>query len=351
MSSSTSSSESWRTPAPIGFRLAAAALTAVIAVGLSELTVRALGRQPFSYSNAVRTSPRMVDPDPVIGWTNRPGVYAYSPAADGSHPIEVTVDPGGARRVAGASPAIYFLGGSLTFGFGVSDGETFPDVIAARTERATVNLGSPGYGPVQALRAFRRAMADPREDARPAAVVYGLIAHHKKRAALDPTWIRNWDLLPPGFRDVRLPYARLGDRGEVIEFEPTRHTPWPLRHQSALIAMLEERIIDLYWGISEPEMDRTLVAVLAEIQRECEARGARFLVAGLMMDDAESDRYAEGLSERGVRFVDCRHEHYRRTARSDEFIVPNDGHPNAVVHRHFADCILREMSESLAPLR
>jgi lysophospholipase L1-like esterase len=136
------------------------ALASLLAIGLllvgSELAVR-------------RANPRYLERislddlaylhtySPVYGWTPRPS-FRYTLAGS-----ETTINRLGyrGREVAGArTPGrarIVMLGDSITFGYGVRDGETFSAVMETLDPRLeVVNLGVQGYGTDQELLKLER---------------------------------------------------------------------------------------------------------------------------------------------------------------------------------------------------
>jgi lysophospholipase L1-like esterase len=136
------------------------ALASLLAVGLllvgSEMAVR-------------RANPRYLERlslddlaylhtySPVYGWTPRPS-FRYTLAGS-----ETTINRLGyrGREVAWARmpgrPRIVMLGDSITFGYGVRDGETFSAVMETLDPRLeVVNLGVQGYGTDQELLKLER---------------------------------------------------------------------------------------------------------------------------------------------------------------------------------------------------
>ncbi len=67
------------------------------------------------------------------------------------------------RNQVPAGPTVAFFGDSFTFGQGLPDSETLPQIYADITGRKVhvLNFGFPGYGPQQFLRAMETGMFDP----------------------------------------------------------------------------------------------------------------------------------------------------------------------------------------------
>ena len=63
---------------------------------LAEVALRASGRGPWR-SLPRGDAPRIHDPDPVLGWSQRPGIHRFPSAARGSPGSRMTLLPGGLR--------------------------------------------------------------------------------------------------------------------------------------------------------------------------------------------------------------------------------------------------------------
>jgi hypothetical protein len=138
-------------------RVAVAVISVSIAAATGEfLAARHLGKR-FVRGGALADSWRAVGrPDPEIGWSGRPngrvrvqnqGIdYAIHLNSFGFRDIErPTAKPAGTKRVIA-------IGDSVTFGWGVSEGERFSDMLDADLgpDVEVLNMGCPGYGTDQA---------------------------------------------------------------------------------------------------------------------------------------------------------------------------------------------------------
>ncbi len=106
---------------------------------------------------------------PVLGWgPSAPGIYHGRRTGPGGALIydsDYTIGDRLLRRTlsAPAGPTVAFFGDSMTFGQGLADSETLPQVYADLTGRKTrvLNFGFPGYGPQQFLRPLETGLFDP----------------------------------------------------------------------------------------------------------------------------------------------------------------------------------------------
>ncbi len=106
---------------------------------------------------------------PILGWgPSAPGTYhAARTGVDGRliYDVDYTIDNQLLRRTQSGpgDPTVAFFGDSFTFGQGLPDSETLPQIYADITGRKVhvLNFGFPGYGPQQFLRAIETGMFDP----------------------------------------------------------------------------------------------------------------------------------------------------------------------------------------------
>lgn len=114
--------------------------------------------------------------DAALGWTLRPASVIRAVRARGAHIIydaRYTIDARGQRVTPDSNSdgeTVLFLGDSMMFGDGLSDGETVPQLFAVKTGRRfhVVNLAVSAYGPHQVLRQIEEGIVD-RAIARPGA--------------------------------------------------------------------------------------------------------------------------------------------------------------------------------------
>jgi len=185
----------------------------------------------------------MQEPDPKLGWRNLSGRYVFG----NSEAIEMTFWPGGLRAT-GPEPLarerqVLVLGGSFTQGWAVSDAETYAYRLQEAFPGVEVrNLGTAGYGTLQALLSLERALeAAPRA---PALVLYGFNDFHDTRNVATAQWLRMLSRVSQ-LGTVRTPYASLDADGGLIRHPPVRYPDWPLKRRLAAVALLEEWLTEV----------------------------------------------------------------------------------------------------------
>lgn len=184
-------------------------------------------------------------PDPLLGFTYRPGEYRISLSADGEpHPLvfrtksdaegwrATTADP--ARHL--GLPELWIFGCSFTWGFSVDWDRTFPALVqTARPDLRVRNFAGVGFGNVQALLQLRQRLEERREPP-PKLAVFSYAAFHPERNVASPAVLRRWGDAP-GFRHPR---AALDADGrltvELVEFTDVDR-PEPTLDESRRVTM------------------------------------------------------------------------------------------------------------------
>ena len=317
-------------------------VAAAIGFGILELGLRAAGFTPWERA-PMPYVPLMQEPDPELGWRNLPGRYVFGK----SEAIEMTFWPGGSRAT-GPEPLaqerqVLVLGGSFTQGWAVSDAETY----AYRLQEAFPgvegrNLGTAGYGTLQALLALERALeAAPRA---PALVLYGFNDFHDTRNVATPQWLRMLSRVSQ-LGTVSTPYASLDADEGLIRHVPARYPDWPLKRRLAAVALFEEWVTEVS-GIARSQSAVAVTeALLLEMDRVTRAAGSRLLVVALSgFDPKARDRYMAFLRRSRIDVLDCTYP----DDGTRQLLVPDYGHPNATVNLYWASCIQPALAQSLS---
>ena len=87
-----------------------------------------------------------------------------------------------------------FFGDSYTFGIGVNDDETLPNVFSILSGMRVLNFGVRGYGPHHMLRLLERDVPKKITSSFPRLIVYTAIEDHIARAAGRAAWDQNGPL-------------------------------------------------------------------------------------------------------------------------------------------------------------
>ena len=136
---------------------------------------------------------------PVLGWgPEHPGRF-HAEKRDPKtgtviYLVDYTIDANLLRQTTSneKGPAIVFFGDSFTFGMGVADSDTLPQIFADLLDRKqrVLNLGFSGYGPQQFLRELETGLFDPLIGGQPRLFIFMTFAGHAERTACKPHWLR-----------------------------------------------------------------------------------------------------------------------------------------------------------------
>nr|UXE44104.1 hypothetical protein Hi04_10k_c1074_00024 [uncultured bacterium] len=145
----------------VAFRRLREAMMIVAAVLLCLAGAEAYALVTLSLGPAFAHTSGHTAPHPVLGWRPaEPGVFHQTKRETATGRVvfdtDYTIDRELDRQVISTrdGPTIAFFGDSFTFGEGLPDEETLPQIFADLTERQfnVLNLAAAGYGPQQFLR-------------------------------------------------------------------------------------------------------------------------------------------------------------------------------------------------------
>ncbi|SMH41046.1 SGNH/GDSL hydrolase family protein [Azospirillum agricola] len=283
--------------------------------------------------------------DPVLGWVNRPGVFASLEKGG----ADMSFQPDHSRtsrpvKDMGRPADVLVVGCSFTQGYSVADAETYAWRLGERFPSMVVdNFGTGGYSTYQALLRVRKELEARKDPAK--LVILGFIAHQMVRTVAPPDWVkfltdRNGAMVIPPHATVTA--TEQGDR--LVEHPLETVQPWPLEHRSALVTELHAGFLRLWLGDRMAQRVPATAAVIRSMRDAVEARGGRLLVA--LLDDAslpggkaDYDALVASLGGAGISYADCVDPEY--DANPSALQVGGAGHPNGTVHRRWADCVGR----------
>ncbi len=186
----------FRRPFPRNASLALASLMFAMAVVEGGLWILAPDA-PNAGATKVETPPDWYPQDPALGFKPRPNTTVQATATyDGKPLYKVTyhIDAQGGRAVPGSAesgPTYLFIGDSYMFSEGVEDGDTLPSQFARRLDPPAhvVNLGVPGYGSTQIVRAMELGLYDRYVTGKVVAVVAWATPPLLWRVTGDASWL------------------------------------------------------------------------------------------------------------------------------------------------------------------
>jgi hypothetical protein len=278
---------------------------------------------------------------PELGWgPARPGIYPArkSNPQTGAviYDVKYTIDDALLRKTISQEdgPTIAFFGDSFTFGEGVNDGETMPQAFADLTGRKVrvLNLGFPGYGPQQFLRALELGTFDTLLGPKPNVFVFLTAPWHAERTACKPPWM------------MRAPRYRL-ENGRVTFDGTCTGTPSRLLKEFfENTALYRVAIAPYRQRIDQADTELYVKVLLAAVNLAKEKYGAATVIPYL----PAGDEYLRGtgfsdaaiidrLTDGGAIVIDA--SLAKEAAEGATIEIPGDGHPSPFANHARAQAI------------
>lgn len=267
----------------------------------------------------------------------RPGViHEKKVAANGDVIFDVTytIEDNLTRKVVSSDgPLVAFFGDSFTYGAGVDDGDTLPQIFADFTAGSyrVVNLGVSGYGPQQTLRALETDLY-PTIAQNPRLFIIQTAPWHAFRTSCkaDNAWFG--------------PSYELENGAAVYKGScASRQTPFR-RAMTTLLRWTEA--YDYFIGHREkPVEPKDMDLYISIIARSAEIAKQKYGVPMLVLylpDDLSNPRYQLGpeftnasimdrLRDKGLKVMDLTID--LNAYAGQRLIIPGDGHPTGLLNR------------------
>lgn len=315
-------------------------IVCAIAVGVlaaclsAEVALRVLFPWPDPQALDIIIEPggKYQSPDSELGFLPLPG--RYRALFDHQYPWTLTNLPDTTRitkpleHYAGASPkpGIWVFGCSFTQGWGLDDDGTLPWKLQERSpDHDVFNFGVGGYGTLQSLLQYRRAL---RDKPRPQIAILVYADFHDERNVGASSW-REANFSYERFGTTAQPYARLDGAGGVRYGWDTGEFPW-MRLRARSMAIDEAMV--RYGQIRDRFLraHRVSEVLIEQFIEESRRYGVRFVLAGVEPSEATRDTLRQ-FAAHGVLTVDV------STDREDERnVIAFDGHPSAFANEQSA---------------
>lgn len=322
----------------------AAILTLFLTFVASEVLLRVLGFGPWHYVTKDVTEPTMHQYDPELGWIMKEGEYVFD---KGGRTIQVTLMPNHTRatgsHLANGSMNLAFVGGSVTQGWALSDNETFAWKLQSRFPSLQIlNYATAGYGTYQSLLMLEKVFTE--ESTKPDVVMYGFNWRHEHRNVAPSWWLAGLTRFSQR-NHVFVPYCTLDESGELRRHPPERYPVWPLREYSALVNFVQTVVMNLQTRGREPQKRAVTEKLILKMRELCRKNDATFVVVMLSAERDSKAHYIHFLKSNNVSFVDC------TLPIPPEMRIPGDGHPNAVIHSRWSECISEKIEHRLLEVK
>lgn len=319
------------------FSLLTLFISGLVTVALAEAILRVAGYTPNRNTPKWPNVPISKQPDPVLGWKQKPGRYVYPPFVAGLSDIRITIAEDRTRTTgAGRSgEKLAIFGCSYTEGEHISDEETFAWKLQSRyPDKRVMNHGVAGYGTYQSMLSMEKVLSEP---AAPRKVLYGFMEHHEARNIGHSSWLQMLSNHSTE-GEVGLPFATLDAQGKLIKQPQRRYPQWPFADQLASVAFTQ----DWYVRLEARRREAQEVPVTKELMREmnelAKARDVEFAVVLLYGLKPEAKLgYVDYFKQHGIEHYDCEYP------KRPDYVVPGEGHPNGKLNTLWAKCIAKSL--------
>jgi hypothetical protein len=319
------------------------AMSLFAAFAVSEGVSRLLGRRPWRYVDNPHHEPALHEPDPVLGWVNKPGHYRLPPHLPGGPERDVTILPDHSRATGPpgdgrSADRVVLVGCSITNGYGLSDVDTFAwKLQQGHPELRFVNFGTAAYGTLQSLLRMERVLE---EGPPPRLVLYGFVTEHEARNVATYDWLRGL-ALNARRGHVAPPYVTLGPDGTLERHPPDAFSIWPLADRLVTVRIAQDAYMHLLtYGRAAQGVEATkrLISEMADLARR---HSTPFAVVFLEAQDGKKEEYLDYFRRQRIPVVDC------VRPLTDDYRIPGEGHPNAKLNSLWADCISEKLPDLL----
>jgi hypothetical protein len=284
------------------------------------------------------------DMDPGLGWRSSPGIYRHAPFEPGKDQIVYSIAEDGTRFAREnnevrpeADTKIAVVGGSFSFGYAVSDWDTFSWQLQERMPKYNVvNYSVTAFGTYQSFLRIKEIESQLKPGD---IVLYGFIDHHQGRNVASNDWLMG---MIPRMRTMRGQFPHVVYDGEELVRKDFYLKKLPFTRNSALFTVANHFYVKSYLqsrdggdtGVFQREATLDL---LEEMNRYFSGKGFHFYSVYLLGTRKDRPFYLKSFSERDIPFIDCHHK------LKDHLIVVGDGHPNGELHKKYAGCIQKRL--------
>ncbi len=286
--------------------------------------------------------------DPAVGFKLRPNVTVAAAARYGDellYKVAYQIDAQGGRVVPGSvgrGPTWMFIGDSYMFSEGVEDEDTLPSMFARGMQPAAhvVNLGVPGYGPTNYVRAMELGLYDKYVVGKVEAVFVWATTSLLWRVTGDASWLGS---------SPRYDFGRDGGLHWSGTFDHYRWThPWNgvAYHARSNIALIDRA---MQAGL-ERERTGLYVALMARLAALVKQRyGAPLIVLSNGPEKEPANQVDlqylpafDGLRSLGIPVVSVRKQ-LQPFADWSSYFIPHDGHPTPKLNALVAEMLVETL--------
>jgi hypothetical protein len=317
-------------------------LTLSILLIALEISLRLLGVQTWDVSEEQEDRGKMFQSDPKLGWGSKPGSFKFILEDKNKTSVSVNVNSDRSRRTSleksnSKLPMLAFVGDSFSYGWEVSDDETFlwklqqdiPDMLVK-------NFAVPGFSGFQSLIRERQILFKYPQTKY---LIYGYCDFHKYRNLAEWVYFRGMvkssarrDISP---EEILMPYAEIDGDGNFIEHAPVPYTYVPLGRYSAIIRSVEDAINKFQSDRRAKNMIAVELKIIEEMDKFAKQNNAQFVLVNLVSDFQDKKYLLPELEKRSIRNFDCD----SGGREYEKYLREGVNHPDGKWHDKIAECI------------
>lgn len=318
------------------YRLIAAVAPFLVTFLLCEAVLRCMGRKPRQSVSIDQNEPVMHEYDSLLGWATKPGTYTYPSYTASEKDVHVTIwnDRSRATSTTRKEKEIKILGVgcSFTFGWAISDHETFLFKLQSENpELDFINLGDGGYGTYQSLIRLEQYFKDHENP--PSQVFYFFTDHHPLRNVGSVEWQSHLQSFSRRHQ-VKTPFCLFDSSGQFKRHPPEAYPVWFFDQYSAFINGIKQVTYVLLRGKRIHQKERVTKELLKIMNQECIKNNTRLSVILLSSAEEFKKTFSDFFKEEKINFSDC----IPRSVNDDMFVL-GEGHPNGKLNDMWSQCI------------
>jgi|TARA_B100001964_G_C14158822_1_gene565643 hypothetical protein len=317
--------------------LSLAFLSIFLTLIILEFFLRIVGHVPFDYRNTNSPYPSIYQQDHITGWSNKEGSFVVK--MDEGNIVKYNILKDGSRY-SGYSPSnktpknkIILIGGSFTLGQAINDDETFAYNMQKKLKNYEIkNYGSGGFGTYQSYLKLKQIYNKFNDIDY---VLYFFVDLHEARNIGDASWLEFLSKLAR--EPVKVPYAKLDNSKELVEYPPLRYIVIPFSNHSVLISKIQKKLIRLKLFSKQDEKKIITKKIILKINELSKSKDSNFIMINLLSSASNINDYKKFALENGIKFINCQVE------LNDQRTVKNEGHPNGLANKKYSNCILKNV--------
>ena len=277
--------------------------------------------------------------DEKLGWKVKRGTHFLEKSIKSSkETIEIKVENNDNRKTLNKNNNknnIMIIGGSFSFGSGVSDDQTYAYKLDKLLPKFNIyNFGQPGYGTIQSIIILNEKI---KKIENVNLIIYGFIDHHIQRNVARSAWL---EVLSKAHNEnskfkPSIPYGEINKKDETLTIKPLiSYSNFPLKEYSALITVVEKIYMKQISRHRKKGQLKVLIKSIEELNRIAVKNENNFLVVNLDLKRNDHDVIIKkSLKKKNISYLDC------RTPNFENYKLKNDYHPNSLGHEFYSICI------------